>query len=109
LVALVLSAHPDTHAIAVDFSPAMLEAAEAFAGDSRVSIIEHNMDSSLPDFGSFDAVISSFGWLRKTGFVDVDCQWKWRELALLVGVDSRTGERGSSDRQLRNCRIMTTF
>lgn len=27
-------------------------------------------------------------WLRDIGFTDVDCHWKWRELALLVGVRS---------------------
>ena len=154
LLASVRSEHPDTDAVAVDFSPAMLEESrKRFADDSRVRIVEHNMDSSLPALGNFDAVISSFaihhlvherkralyaevfallnaggmfcnlehvssptprlheefllrigftvetedpsnklldletqlGWLREIGFTDVDCLWKWRELALLAG------------------------
>jgi tRNA (cmo5U34)-methyltransferase len=154
LLALVRAEHSDTDAVAVDFSPAMLEASrKRFADDSRVRVIKHNMDSSLPALGKFDAVISSFaihhlvherkralyeevfallnpdgvfcnlehvssptpqlheefllrigftvetedpsnkllgletqlGWLREIGFTDVDCLWKWRELALLVG------------------------
>jgi tRNA (cmo5U34)-methyltransferase len=154
LLALAKREYPNTEAIAVDFSPAMIEAAKMrFASDSSVTVIAHNLDNSLPELGKFDAVISSFAihhlahdrkrslyaeihgllnaggvfcnlehvssptpilhaeflreidktpetedpsnklldletqlrWLREIGFVDVDCHWKWRELALLAG------------------------
>jgi SAM-dependent methyltransferase len=147
--------HPPIEGVAVDFSPAMLEAAgKRYAGDSSVRVVAHNLDKALPDLGKFDLVISSFaihhlvherklalyreifdalnpggvfcnlehvssptarlhdeflrgigytvetedpsnklldfetqlGWLREIGFVDVDCHWKWRELALLAGL-----------------------
>ena len=140
--------------VAIDFSPAMLEAAGSrFTGESSVRVMAHNLDEPLPALGKFDAVVSSFaihhlvherkrelyaeiygllndggvfcnlehvaspsarlheeflhaigytvetedpsnkllemetqlGWLREIGFVDVDCHWKWRELALIVG------------------------
>ena len=146
--------HSDIEAVAVDFSPTMLDVVRRrFAGDSFVRVVAHNMDEPLPALGRFDAVISSFAihhleherkralyaeiygvltpggvfcnlehvaspsarlheeflerigftvesedpsnklldvetqlrWWREIGFVDVDCAWKWRELALLVG------------------------
>ena len=155
LLSLVRHEHPDTEAVAIDFSPAMLEAArKRLAAEPSATVISHNLDEPLPALGKFDAVISSFAihhlvherkrslyaeiysllnsggvfcnlehvasptprlheeflqrigftietedpsnklldaktqlhWLREIGFVDVDCHWKWRELALLAGV-----------------------
>ena len=121
-----------------------------------MTVVEHDLDMPLPDWGPFDAVVSGFAihhvsderkralyrevfgilgpggvflnlehvasptpelhdgflyaigsspegddpsnklapvadqlaWLRDAGFGQVDCHWKWRELALLGGVQA---------------------
>ncbi len=155
LLGLVRLAHPDSEAVALDFSDTMLERLRTrFGGDRRVQVLAHNLDQPLPDtLGTFDAIVSSFAihhltherkravysevfrlltpagvfcnldhvasatrslherflacldvrpededpsnklldiqtqlaWLRAIGFADVDCHWKWRELALMAG------------------------
>ncbi len=96
---------PGSEGVALDFSPTMIEAArKRFHGEDKVKVIEHNLDEPLPDLGYFDAIVSSLTaadedpsnklvsvelqlrWLREIGFEDVDCCWKWLELALLSGV-----------------------
>ena len=60
LSALVLAAYPESTAICVDMSPAMLDAVtERFADDDRVTIATHDLEQPLPFAGPFDAVISS--------------------------------------------------
>jgi SAM-dependent methyltransferase len=84
--------------VAVDFSPHMLEQARARFHADDVEVVEHNLNAPLPDLGTFDLAVSAFaihhcsherkrqlGWLRDIGFVEVECFWKWRELALLAG------------------------
>ena len=61
LLHLLKRDHPNATAVAIDFSPAMLEAArKRFRDDSTVEVIAHNLESPLPDLGKFDAVVSSF-------------------------------------------------
>jgi ubiquinone/menaquinone biosynthesis C-methylase UbiE len=155
LLGLVRAACPKAELVAIDFSPAMLDAArKRFSGEKNVTVMAHNFNKELPPLGQFDCVVSSFAihhvhhdrkrnlyseifhillpggafcnlehvasptmrlhhqfleklqvlpeeedpsnklldletqlaWLREIGFVDVDCHWKWRELALMVGM-----------------------
>ena len=61
LVAMIRADRPHVEAVALDFSPTMLvRARERFAGDPRVSVREHDLDTPLPDLGTFDAIVSSF-------------------------------------------------
>ncbi len=45
-----------------------------------ISCVDEDPSNKLLDLGT------QLGWLREIGFVDVDCHWKWRELALFAGV-----------------------
>jgi SAM-dependent methyltransferase len=155
VAARVLEERPGAEIVACDFSPEMLgRARDRFAGVAAVTVVEHDLDDSIPaSWGRFDAVVSAFaihhvvdarkralygevfdhlepggvfcnlehvasptrelheaflraagtatedddpsnklvsvdvqlGWLCELGFEQVDCHYKWREVALLAG------------------------
>ena len=62
LLTIVKLARPGVSAVAVDFSPPMLDRLRArFASDPSVEIAAHDLDEPLPaSLGEFDAVVSSF-------------------------------------------------
>ena len=157
LLGLLHTHCPDAELVGLDFSPTMIAAAtELFNGDSRVRIVEHDLDLKLPTEQQYDVVVSSFAihhcsnerkqtiyreifdlllpggifcnlehvasptenlhqrflsglgassededpsnilldvqtqlkWLGEIGYEDVDCYWKWLELALIGGIRS---------------------
>ena len=64
LLALLRLDRPESHGVATDLSPTMLEAARArFGDDPLVEVVEHDLDAPLATLGapgSFDAVVSCF-------------------------------------------------
>ena len=153
LIELVVGARPRVvDAIGLDSSPPMIERARnRFVDDPRVTVMEHDLESPVPDLGTFDVIVSGFAihhlsherkqslftevaaslrpggvfanlevvqcatpelqeefyrrierpggdpedvlamvheqlqWMRTAGLVQVDCFWRWRGFALLVG------------------------
>jgi SAM-dependent methyltransferase len=61
LLGLVKLARPEARAVALDFSPTMLdELRSRFAADSKVQVLAHDLALPLPPLGTFDAIVSSF-------------------------------------------------
>jgi SAM-dependent methyltransferase len=75
----------------------LLEPGGVFANFEHVASATHRLhlmffaaiDEPLEHEDPSDRLLdveTQLGWLREHGFDDVDCYWKWLEMALLVGV-----------------------
>jgi tRNA (cmo5U34)-methyltransferase len=75
----------------------VLEPGGVFANFEHVASPTHRLhlaffaaiDEPLDDEDPSDRLLdveTQLGWLRAIGFDDVDCYWKWLEMALLIGV-----------------------
>jgi tRNA (cmo5U34)-methyltransferase len=60
-------------------APPTLELHHQFLDKLAIPPAEENPSNKLLDLEI------QLAWLREIGFTNVDCLWKWRELALLVG------------------------
>jgi SAM-dependent methyltransferase len=61
LIDLVRAERPGAEAVGLDFSPPMLAAAaDCFADDAAVELIEHDLREPLPALPAFDLVVSGF-------------------------------------------------
>jgi tRNA (cmo5U34)-methyltransferase len=75
----------------------LLEPGGVFANFEHVASATHRLHLAffaaigepLEDEDRSDRLLdveTQLGWLREIGFTDVDCYWKWLEMALLIGV-----------------------
>lgn len=64
----------------------LAESGISVASALRVSIkIGYTPETEEPSNQLLD-VETQLNWLREIGFIDVDCYWKWLEMALLMGI-----------------------